>query len=57
MEDELLTMDELCKLLKLSRATINRWRKEGLPTKKIGKSVRFEKDMVFKWLDENKSEK
>jgi len=54
MEEEFLTPGELIKLLKISRATIDRWRKEGMPSLKIGKNVRFEKNKVLDWIKENK---
>lgn len=54
MENEFLTVEELSKMLKISRSTIDRWRKEGLPHIKIGNSIRFDKAEVLQWLNSNK---
>lgn len=57
MDRELITMKELCQIYKLSRATINRWRDEGLPTIKVGKNVRFDKSKAIEWIERNKVKK
>ena len=54
MSNELLTVDELSDILKISRSTIDRWRKEGMPCKRIGRGIRFKFEEVEKWLDKNK---
>jgi excisionase family DNA binding protein len=54
MDKEFLTVDEMCKWLKVTRKTLERWREKGLPFVKIGRSVRFEKEAVIKWIDNNK---
>lgn len=51
---ELLTTNDIAKSLNVSRQTIERWRKEGLPYKKIGTLVRFDADEVNKWVDAKK---
>lgn len=48
---ELLTTKELMALLKTTRTTIAEWRKQGMPYKKYGKLVRFDRDDVDKWLE------
>jgi excisionase family DNA binding protein len=48
--DELLTKKDLCQWLKISIPTVDRWRAEGLPFKKVGRQVRFEKSEVEYWL-------
>lgn len=54
MAEDLMTTEEICQWLKVQRRTIEKWRKEkGLPFLKIGKSVRFEKSAVEKWIKEN----
>lgn len=53
MDDELLTKDDVGKWLKISRPTIDRWRKQGMPFIKTGKLVRFEKEKVMAWLEQN----
>lgn len=50
MENEIITVEELCSWLKVSRRTTERWRKEGLPYMQIGRSIRFEKDLVLLWV-------
>jgi excisionase family DNA binding protein len=54
MAKEFLTLEELSQLLKISRATIDRWRKEGMPFIKMGRGVRFDQDAVMKWIKDNK---
>lgn len=53
---DFLTENELGEWLKLSRSTIVRLRKEGMPFVKLGKAVRYDKDKVQEWLDK-KSQK
>jgi len=52
MKDEILTREELSKLLKVTERTIDRLRKEGLPWFKVGVNVRFNKEKVLKWLEQ-----
>lgn len=52
---EYITLTDLSKMLKISRSTIDRWRKEGLPSYKIGNGVRFIETEVHNWITENKS--
>lgn len=55
--EEILTEEELCEWLHVTRSTAWRWRKEGMPCIKYGRTVRFEKAEVLKWLKENNKEK
>ncbi len=48
--DCLMTIPELMKFLQVKRNTIYTLRRLGLPTVKIGRSVRFQKDSITKWL-------
>jgi excisionase family DNA binding protein len=49
----LLTAEELQKHLNISRTTLWRLRKEGLPHTKIGhKTIRYDLEEVEKWLEE-----
>jgi len=57
MSNEYITLVELSKMLKISRATIDRWRKEGMPSHKIGNGVRFIEDDALTWIAEYKSHK
>lgn len=50
----LLTTEDLMLKYKVSRSTIDRWRKEGMPFSKIGRGVRFNEDEVQKWIENNK---
>lgn len=52
--EEFLTKKDLCQWLKVSRATVDRWRQEGMPSKKIGRGVRFEKEAVLEWIEQKK---
>ena len=55
MVKEYLTVDEVCKWLKVSRNSLDRWRKMGMPFIKTGRLVRFERAEVEKWLEEHKN--
>lgn len=57
MNKEYITLMELAQSLKISRATIDRWRKEGMPYYKIGNGVRFIDSEVTEWIKLNKSQK
>jgi len=52
--EELITLDELRNILKISRTTIDAWRKEGMPFQKIGRGVRFNKEETLEWIKKNK---
>jgi excisionase family DNA binding protein len=56
MQNEIITVDELCSWLKVSRKTTERWRKEGLAYMQIGRSIRFEKEAVLQWLKDHSRE-
>jgi excisionase family DNA binding protein len=53
MMNELITKQEVCDWLKVSRATVDRWRAKGMPSVKVGRKVRFESQKVKKWISEN----
>ena len=57
MNKEYITLIELAQMLKISRATIDRWRKEGMPYYKIGNGVRFLESEVNEWIQKYKSKK
>ena len=57
MNRQYITLNELAKSLKISRATIDRWRKEGMPYYKIGNGVRFIEAEVNEWITLYKSQK
>ena len=56
MAERYLTVNELAEKLRISRSTIDAWRKEGLPFTKMGRSIRFDEDEVMRWIKQNKSE-
>lgn len=52
-----ITEKELIEKLKVSRSTIVRWRKKGLPFKKINKLIRYDESEVKKWINDLQEEK
>lgn len=50
MPEKLLTITQLCELVQVSRSTVDRWRKKGLPCIKAGRSVRFEEKEAMAWI-------
>lgn len=53
INDEILTLEEASYLLKLSRSTLyNLAQRRKIPAYKIGKSWRFVKAYLIKWLEE-----
>ncbi len=53
--NELLTLEELMKLLKISKATAYRYVKQKkFTTYKIGGALRISKESVFQYLEANK---
>jgi len=50
-----LTAKELQKELNVSRSTLYRMRKQGMPSKKLGyKTIRYDLDEVIEWLDKRR---
>lgn len=50
--DELLTVEEVAKMLKMSSFTIREYARRGkLPALKFGQQWRFKKSEVMNWLD------
>lgn len=47
---EKLTTKELCTIYKVTKTTIENWRREGMPFEKLGKIVRFNQEEVEQWL-------
>ncbi len=48
---EILTLEDVAKLLKVSESTVYRMVKAGMPSIKIGRAVRFRMDKVQTYLD------
>lgn len=51
---KLITVKELMEIYSISRSTIDRWRKMGMPSIKVGRGVRFDEDAVRAWILENR---
>jgi len=50
--DEILTLEEASRFLKLSRSTVySLAQKRKIPAQKVGKSWRFVKSYLIKWLE------
>lgn len=48
---DILTVEEACEFLGISRAKLYKLKKEGLPYYKIGKLIRFNKDTILEWIN------
>ena len=52
METELLSVDDITKILRISKGTAQRWcRDRRLPAAKIGKAYRNRKEDLDKWYE------
>jgi excisionase family DNA binding protein len=50
--DEIMTLEEVAKYLKLKPQTIYTWAQDGkIPAVKIGKEWRFKKSVIDKWFN------
>jgi len=53
METELLSVDDITRLLRISRGTAQKWcREKKLPAAKIGKEYRVRKEDLDRWSEE-----
>jgi excisionase family DNA binding protein len=50
--EKYLTTKQLQEWFQVNAVTIWRWRKAGLPFKKIGRNVRFDREEVRSWMEE-----
>ena len=50
IESPYLNKQQACKYLGISNNTLDEWIKKGLPVIRIGKTVRFNKTEVNRWL-------
>ena len=58
METELLSVDDITKILRISKGTAQRWcRDRRLPAAKIGKAYRIRKEDLDKWYEGKLQEK
>jgi excisionase family DNA binding protein len=49
--DRFDTEKELAELLRCSRPAIRLWRKQGLPSRRFGRLVRFDRRAVLAWFE------
>jgi len=51
-KDEIMTVQDVARFLKLKPQTIYKWAQEGvLPAAKFGKEWRFRRSLIEKWID------
>lgn len=48
---ELMTLDEVAALFRVSTATVRRWLVEGLPYMKVRRTLRFQRGAVMEWAE------
>ena len=54
MPDDIMTIEEVAKYLKMKPQTIYTWAQKGkIPAAKIGKEWRFKKDIVDAWFNQH----
>ena len=50
--DEIMTVEDVARYLKLKPQTIYKWAQTGkIPAAKFGKEWRFKKSLIDKWID------
>lgn len=58
MENDILTLEEVAKYLKMKPQTIYVWAQNGkIPAAKLGKEWRFKKSIIDKWFNQHIDEK
>lgn len=55
MEKKYLDVDETCGFLGVSRTTLYRLRKEGLPYIQLKGSLKFDRDDLIQWMNSLKT--
>lgn len=53
LESPFLNKQQACHYLDISNNTLDSWIQRGLPSIKIGKTIRFHKDAIDRWLNGN----
>jgi PTS system nitrogen regulatory IIA component len=54
MEDEIMTLEEVAKYLRVKPQTIYTWAQENkIPAAKLGKEWRFRKSMIDEWFNDH----
>lgn len=58
MNETLLNMNDLLKMLKAKKSTMYNWIKEGIFPKgiKIGRAIRWHKEDVEQWIEQKRKE-
>ncbi len=57
MEAELITVDEICRRLAVSKFTVYWWAKAGrIPHYRLGRNLRFSWADILAWLEKNRRE-
>lgn len=51
INNEFLTIEEVCRWQKINRRTLESWCERGLPCDKVGSVVRFDKEEVQNWVN------
>ena len=52
-DHDILSLEELCKYLKLTKSTIYKLTQRGeIPSSRIGKQLRFRRSRIEEWLDQ-----
>ncbi|MEL6925666.1 MAG: helix-turn-helix domain-containing protein [Bacteroidota bacterium] len=58
MEDNIMTIEDVARYLKMKPQTIYTWAQKGkIPAAKIGKEWRFRKDLIDAWFNQHIDEK
>jgi excisionase family DNA binding protein len=56
-DQDILTVKELCGLLRLHSATVYKLVKQGkIPSFRIGTNLRFHKDVILRWMTQRSTE-
>lgn len=54
MDEDIMTIEDVAKYLKLKPQTIYTWAQDGkIPAAKLGKEWRFKKTIIDKWFNEH----
>jgi len=56
-DKKLMTTKELCEWLRIGKATASRWRYQGMPYTGRERSLRYDREEVQRWLEEQKNKK
>ncbi|MBN2807850.1 MAG: helix-turn-helix domain-containing protein [Prolixibacteraceae bacterium] len=58
MSEEIMTLEEVARYLKMKPQTIYTWAQNGkIPAVKLGKEWRFKKSVIDRWFDQHFDEK